>query len=320
MEAMTYVRWGATKFVRGQPRFGGENEYDDEAEPDADEWRAKKAFCSDAAERARVTTGLLLDMITKAFPKNISKSNIGAMLKRCAIILNTKTAIYYRPAGIGTEVEKLPLTDGYLNEDAGALLQEFLKNGTQRDAEEYNRVLTFEKRILAEVMPARQTPQMLQPKPEDGAVREPVGAAIPASFAEEDDVFGFGGGLQAPEAYEAAPVPMPVVVSTTPASSRLEKARAQLAKVKREKMGEAPSTVKLEQTEVPAGVFAELRECGGCFEIDSPSPVAKRVKADPDAKAELAESLQAVFEITHQSLVDELAGACISVDDDEVLD
>ena len=32
-EAMTRERWGAAKFVKGQPRFVGDNKYDQESEP-----------------------------------------------------------------------------------------------------------------------------------------------------------------------------------------------------------------------------------------------------------------------------------------------
>ena len=49
-EAMTYVRWGAAKFVHGQARFGGENEYDASAAPTATQW-ALASTGPDAARR-----------------------------------------------------------------------------------------------------------------------------------------------------------------------------------------------------------------------------------------------------------------------------
>ena len=35
---MVHVRWGASKFVRGQARLGADNTYDPMVEPDNAEW------------------------------------------------------------------------------------------------------------------------------------------------------------------------------------------------------------------------------------------------------------------------------------------
>ena len=48
IESMTYVRWGAAKFVKGQARFAGDNPYEPDAEPSNDEWLLKTGGVSDA--------------------------------------------------------------------------------------------------------------------------------------------------------------------------------------------------------------------------------------------------------------------------------
>jgi hypothetical protein len=151
-EAMTYVRWGAAKFIRGQARFGGDNAYDASAEPTHDQWFAAVGFASSDEEKAMVTTQFLMDMLVPAFPKGMSPSNVGAMLKRCSILLNTKNHVYLRLAGLNSIVEKHVLLPGYLEADSGAILHKWQKTGVQRDPEEYDRLLAFEKRTMADLL------------------------------------------------------------------------------------------------------------------------------------------------------------------------
>ena len=116
---MTYVRWGATKFVRGQARFGGDNEYDAAAEPSDTDW----ALALHSSDPKAETTKLLLNMIKPAFPANFSPSNVGAMMKRCNVALNTPKSVFFRPAGVSEAVQKLPLLDGYIVSSAGIALR-----------------------------------------------------------------------------------------------------------------------------------------------------------------------------------------------------
>ncbi|CAK0810862.1 unnamed protein product [Prorocentrum cordatum] len=243
MQAMTYVRWGAAKFVRGQARFGGENEYNASAEPSLEDW----AFAVTGSDNAKKTTQFLIDMILPAFPKHFSSSQIGAMLKRCNILLNTKTALYFRPAGQGSAVEKHPLYEGHLKPDAGKVLWAYLQDSSvRRDAEEFGRLLPFEKKDIAKLMAkhmksARAAAAALEYAAEKGDADAEAAAGAPAVPSPPDDFDGhdfFG------DAPEAAPV-----VPRTP----------EAAPTKR---------IKLEP-----GVWKNLKiQPGACIDLSTPSP------------------------------------------------
>ncbi|CAK0874169.1 unnamed protein product [Prorocentrum cordatum] len=243
MQAMTYVRWGAPKFVRGQARFGGENEYNASAEPSLEDW----VFAVTSSDNAKKTTQFLIDMILPAFPKHFSSSQIGAMLKRCNTLLNTKTALYFRPAGQGSAVEKYPLYEGHLKPDAGRVLWAHLQDSSvRRDAEEFGRLPSFEKKDMAELMAkhmksARAAAAALEYAAEKGDADAEAAAGAPAVPSPPDDFdeHGFFGG-----APEAAPV-----VPRTPEA--------------------APTTrIKLEP-----GVWKNLKiQPSACIDLSTPSP------------------------------------------------
>ena len=103
-------------------------------------------------DAAKLTTAFLVDMIRPAFPKGMSESNVGAMLKRCNVALNTKEEFFFRPAGKDSVVEKLPLMSSYITAEAGQTLMRFLKHKKRRDQEEYDRLLAFEKKEMLQLM------------------------------------------------------------------------------------------------------------------------------------------------------------------------
>ncbi|CAK0821640.1 unnamed protein product [Prorocentrum cordatum] len=210
-ESMTYVRWGTAKFVRGQARFGGGNEYNASAEPSAEEW----AFASTSPDAAKRTTAFFLEMIRPAFPKGMSESNLGAMLERCNVGLNTKVSFFYRPAGKDSAVEKLPLMASYIKPEAGNILMQYLKHKKCRDKEEHDRLLAFEKRDMLQLM-AESRAAAVAGDSGGGAAAAAAASSGPASAAapraadtasaeeaapagrpyeDEEDVFGFGGGM-----------------------------------------------------------------------------------------------------------------------------
>ncbi|CAK0843767.1 unnamed protein product [Prorocentrum cordatum] len=211
-EAMTYARWGAAKFARGRARFGGDNQCNSNAAPTAEQW----AFAATAPDAAKRTTGILVDMIRPAFPKGMSESNVGAMLKRRNVALNTREDFLFRPAG-----------------KAGNILMRFLEHKKRRDQEEYDRPLAFEKKEVLKLMAASRAAAGAGGGGEDGAdgaataaSGAPAGAAAPreagaaggaetapndggtsdrgggadawADPADEEDVFGFGGDMRGP--------------------------------------------------------------------------------------------------------------------------
>ncbi|CAK0859634.1 unnamed protein product [Prorocentrum cordatum] len=253
-EDMTYVRRGAAKFARGQarrlakskrrgqpgflrlavrvcwcfpeerilragrprasslPRFGGDNEYNASAEPNSEEW----GFAATSSDAAKRTTAILVDMIRAAFPKGMSESNLGALLERCSVALNTQHTFFFRPAGKDSIVEKLPLMSSYITAEAGKILMRHLKHKKRRDQEEHDRPLAFEKKDMLKLMADARDAAGAHGDGGDGAAAAaaaggaPAGAAAPrdddlfgrrggADVAGEEDAFGFGGGVDATE-------------------------------------------------------------------------------------------------------------------------
>ena len=168
MEAMAYARWGAAKFVRGQARFGGDNAYDEEAEPSNSTW-VDGTFGVPDKERRFNSNKFLLDMVRPAFPRNLSRPNVGAMLKRCTIMLNTTKFLYVRMAGLESETKRYPLHPGYLEPGRGKILYDFLKEGKRREPEECDRLLGFEARTVARLLPGLSADCRVPPEAEDPA-------------------------------------------------------------------------------------------------------------------------------------------------------
>ncbi|CAK0851918.1 unnamed protein product, partial [Prorocentrum cordatum] len=183
VESNVYVRWGAAKFKRNQARFGGDNEYDAESEPSQTDWH----FASRSPEKEKRTTAYLVEMIKPAFPKNLSFSNVGAMLKRSNICLNTKYNLYVRPCGTFALVEKLPLLDGYTTPEAGKRLQNCLRNNVRRDQEEFDNLLAFEKRDMLKLMAdAKKEFKEDGGDADDQPAPEPARPAAPVQDEDED--------------------------------------------------------------------------------------------------------------------------------------
>ncbi len=136
------MRWGAAKFVKGQARFAGDNSYDPEGEPNEADWF--KATSVSDAKKSKATTRFLIDMAKPAFPRNLSDANVGAILKRCTIMLNTKENLYFRLAGVDSVTQRHPLLKGgYLDEGKGKILYDFKESDVLRDPGEAERLLGF---------------------------------------------------------------------------------------------------------------------------------------------------------------------------------
>ena len=174
-EAMVYARWGAAKFVRGQARFAADNTYNPAAVPSNEDWL--KANTGTQENRMESTTTILLDMILCAFPKDISRPNIMAMLKRVSIVLNTDDWIFYRLAGTKQIVTREVAEGHYITPTAGDILNRYVKNDTPRDRDEHERLLAEETEFVQQVMSeaAKRKTDFVQVKD------EPVEEAEPAS-------------------------------------------------------------------------------------------------------------------------------------------
>ena len=104
-ESMAWARWGASKWVQNQPRAVADNTYDVGLDLPYD-------FLD------HITFENFYKLVRPAFKDSASRAHMDAVFKRSAFILNTKTHIYYRPAGINEEhVYRIPLfPEGYLTE------------------------------------------------------------------------------------------------------------------------------------------------------------------------------------------------------------
>ena len=104
-ESMAWARWGASKWVQNQPRAVADNTYD-----------AGLDLPYDFLDH--ITFENFYKLVCPAFKDSASRAHMDAVFKRNTFILNTKTRIYYRPAGINEEyVYRIPLfPEGYLIE------------------------------------------------------------------------------------------------------------------------------------------------------------------------------------------------------------
>ena len=101
--------------------------------------------------------------------------------------------MYVRPAGVNKEAERHALETSYLEADKGTILQKWKRDSSaKRDPEEFDRLLGFEARIVAELLPQTggeaAAPAVAAPA---GAAEAPGNAGPEEALEdeEEDDVF-----------------------------------------------------------------------------------------------------------------------------------
>ena len=87
-ESMVWARWGATKWVQNEPRACADNTWDEDALPDVFDFEPSIPFKP------------FWESIKGAFISDAEKFHRDAILKRTAILFNSKQHVYYRPAGI----------------------------------------------------------------------------------------------------------------------------------------------------------------------------------------------------------------------------
>ncbi|CAK0868636.1 unnamed protein product, partial [Prorocentrum cordatum] len=214
-EAMTRARRRATKFARGQARrlakskrrsqpgflgsaarLGRGNECNSSAEPSGEEW----GFAATSPDAAQRTAAILSGMFRPAFPMGMSERDFGAMLERCVVAQKTKRPFFFRPAGKGSVVEKLPLASSYIAADAGKISTRPLNHKKRRDQGEHDRPLAFEKEETFKLMAEAGQSGDVGAAPEgDDLVGRRGGADAGADVAEEEGAFDFGGGMGATE-------------------------------------------------------------------------------------------------------------------------
>ena len=94
IESMSKERWGAAKWVRGQARIYCSNDFEVSKEPECtqpimDAQRGLHSYIS------RKDFATMLELAWRT--KDLSNSNVMAILKRTHIIVNTSTALCNRP-------------------------------------------------------------------------------------------------------------------------------------------------------------------------------------------------------------------------------
>lgn len=112
-ESKAWARRGASKWVQNQPRAAADNTYDDQLDLPYD-------FLD------HITFENFYKLVRPAFKESASRAHMDAIFKRAAFLVNTKTHIYYHPAGINTEVAyRIPaLCQGFLAEVGGKVYGE----------------------------------------------------------------------------------------------------------------------------------------------------------------------------------------------------
>ena len=85
-----YARWGASKFTKHQFRAVGDNNVREQVEP--------PALVGDGGV---IALDKFMQMIEPIMPKDATKSDMDALLKRATWIVNTDDFIYVRIAGSG---------------------------------------------------------------------------------------------------------------------------------------------------------------------------------------------------------------------------
>ena len=112
IESMSKERWGAAKWVRGQARIYCSNDFEVSKEPECTQpiMDAQRGLHSYISHKDFAT------MLEPAWcTKDLSNSNVMAILKRTHIIVNTSTALCIRPAS-GKELPVMRVLFGSKND------------------------------------------------------------------------------------------------------------------------------------------------------------------------------------------------------------
>ena len=107
IESMSKERWGAAKWVKGQTRIYCVNDFDVKAEPKLNQ----PLLEIENGVPSYVSHDEFMKMLESAWcSKDLSETNIMAVLKRTHVFLNTSQCLYIRPASeVATPVIRIPL-------------------------------------------------------------------------------------------------------------------------------------------------------------------------------------------------------------------
>ena len=124
-ESMCWARWGATKWVQNEPRAVADNTYDD-------------GVSEEPAYANTVSFETFFKLMRPSIVESATLAHMDAVFKRTCILLNTKTHVYYRKAGINTEAvpRVWEIIAEYLTEE-GKRLYGLHKGGTKEITDDF---------------------------------------------------------------------------------------------------------------------------------------------------------------------------------------
>ena len=156
---MTKERWGAAKFVMQQLRVWCVNDFDANAEP--------KDNMAPDTNKSTIAHQEFMDTLAPAWPKDTSKENILAVLKRSSICINTRTHnhtyLYVRPAGdkeVSVQRVRLPADASFLRPAAGERYIQY-RHGNKEPHSSFQEHLDWEQAWLTALLEDKPLPPWL---------------------------------------------------------------------------------------------------------------------------------------------------------------
>ncbi|CAJ1420910.1 unnamed protein product [Effrenium voratum] len=142
-ESMCWARWGASKWVQNEPRAVADNTYDADVEmPEyfVEEVPFKKFF----------------EMVRPAFAESATPTHMDAVFKRACFLVNTKTHVYYREAGINTNKVLRKHVEGadFLTQD-GKKAYGLFKEGSKNLSPDFDSQVQLEQEWVSAIMANR---------------------------------------------------------------------------------------------------------------------------------------------------------------------
>ena len=147
-EAMTYQRWGASKFVRNQFRVANANAYDEGVERDLPIMYPTDEFDNIAKDK-------FYNLIEPALMKNTSKPDVDALLKRATFIVVSKNFIYVKRAAQEEVIRFRNVEQNLLTDEGGLRYYQWKTNGTMPDASLLRAEIDVEQRMMARLVMGR---------------------------------------------------------------------------------------------------------------------------------------------------------------------
>jgi hypothetical protein len=351
-EAMAWARWGATKWVQGQPRAFSDNAYKN---------------LDTQSEWPTLTKAQFIQVIEPAIHKDASPAHVDAVLKRTAFIAFTPGWVAWRPAGVNEdEVKRTFLSDVDMLTDEGKLLYGRYKNGHRDLPANHEEMVAEEQLWVYKVLTQRQQKRhqaLLTAQPR-GSWFSQEPRRNPVEPLGEEDPFNFGGGLDERPApcvskkltkqgceFLKSHGPMdeepaiqrawvdeevrkpeslvfgwdketcmktlkrkkPTAKPTDPSAGSSTDRDGLMEAARQALAGAISKQEKTKQEPIQPNTFECLRSFSGTVtDLDDEGDEPKRVKKDPEE----LQALSQLFHRTNAELVRELGGACILIDDE----